>query len=64
LSSPSKFLGQTWGGVYLSRSDSKTGYLGFLWFFSVAENIFSGDYGDQFDIGDPNGHFLKKFPSS
>jgi hypothetical protein len=34
----------------------KTGYLGFLGIFSVAENIFSGDPDDP---GNPDGYFLK-----
>jgi hypothetical protein len=38
---------------------AKTGYLGFLWFFSVAENIFFGDLDDQVDL---DGHFLKNIP--
>jgi hypothetical protein len=37
----------------------KTGYSGFLWFFSVAENIFSGGIDGP---GNLNGHFLKNFP--
>jgi hypothetical protein len=30
----------------------KTGYLGLLWFFSVAENIFFGGPDDQVDLDD------------
>jgi hypothetical protein len=37
--------------------------LGFLWFFSVAENNFFGDPYDQVDPGNPD-DYLKKIPSS
>jgi hypothetical protein len=33
---------------------TKTGFLGFLWFFPVAENIFIGDPDDP---GNPDGYF-------
>jgi hypothetical protein len=39
-----------------ARSDSKTGYSGFLRFFSVAENNFFGDPDDQVDPGNPDGY--------
>jgi hypothetical protein len=39
-----------WGAAAAPGLIVKTGFLGFLWFFSVAENIFFGDPDELYQL--------------